>query len=114
MDNIETTFNKTTAKELSIGEMCAADEIMIGTGNSIYSFSVTDPAERRGILSGGRLEGAGVNAALIGSVVEGEGDAATFLSGLKTGARALFYIELGPGLKRLLTSAVTDLFYVRP
>ena len=113
MDNIEGASSEDTAKELSFGGLRPADEIMIQTGNSLYSFSVTDPTERRGILSGGALEECGVTASLIGSFVEGEADSCTFLSGLKTGARALFYIEFGQGLKRLLTSAITDLIYVR-
>jgi hypothetical protein len=110
LDNIETVFNEDIAKEVTLEGLFLSDEIMIRTGNSIYSFSVTDPFERRGILSGGALDGMEVPAALVGSVVEGEGGSCTFLSGLKTGARALFYIEIGQGVKRLLTSAVTDLF----
>ncbi len=113
LENTEAIFNENIAKELSLGGLCAADEIMIRTGNSVYSFSLTDPVEGRGILSGGRLEGLGVTAALVGSVAEGEDDSYTFLSGLKTGARALFYIEFGQGMKRLLTSTITDLFCVR-
>jgi hypothetical protein len=112
-DNIETVFNEDIAKEMTIEGLCLAGEIMIRTGNSIYSFSVTDPFERRGILSGGALDERAVTAALVGSVVEGEGGSCTFLSGLKTGARALFYIEIGQDVKRLLTSAITDLFYVQ-
>ena len=52
MDSIEGEFNGGLAKELSLGDLCQAEEIMIQTANSIYSFSVTDPVERRGILSG--------------------------------------------------------------
>jgi hypothetical protein len=113
LNNIEGAFNEDIAKELSFGGLRPADEILIKTGNSLYSFSVTDPAERRGILSGGALEESGVTASLIGSFVEGEQDSSTFLAGLKTGARALFYIEFGRGLKRLLTSSIIDLIYVR-
>jgi hypothetical protein len=112
-DNIETVFNEDIAKEMALEGLCLDDEIMIRTGNSIYTFSVTDPQERRGILSGGALDEMAVTAALIGSVAEGEGGSCTFLSGLKTGARALFYIEIGQGVKRLLTSAVTDMLYVQ-
>jgi hypothetical protein len=112
-ENIETVFNEDIGKEVTLEGLFLADEIMIRTGNSIYSFSVTDPVERRGILSGGALDKMEVTAALVGSVVEGEGGSCTFLSGLKTGARALFYIEIGQGVKRLLTSAITDLFYVQ-
>jgi hypothetical protein len=113
VNHIEGAFSGDTAKELSFGGLCPADEIMIQTGNSLYSFSVTDPDVRRGILSGGVLEGRGVAATLMGSFVEGEEGSCTLLSSLKTGARALFYIEIGRGVKRLLTSAITDLLYVR-
>jgi hypothetical protein len=99
--------------ELSLGGLNASDEIMIRTGNSVYSFSVTDPAGRRGVLSGGSLDGQKVEAALVGSLVEGGEKNTTFLTSLKTGARALFYVDLGGGVKRLLTSAVTDLIYLR-
>jgi hypothetical protein len=113
VESIEGGFNDDLAKELSLGDLCQAEEIMIQTANSIYSFSVTDPVERRGILSGGVLEGLEVKAALAGSVVHGEGNSYSFLSGLKTGTRALFYIEFGSGVKRLCTSAITDLIFLR-
>jgi hypothetical protein len=113
VDSIEGEFNGDLAKELSLGDLRQAEEIMIQTANSIYSFSVTDPVERRGILSGGVLEGLEVNAAFAGSVMQGEGNSYNFLSGLKTGTRALFYIEFGSGVKRLCTSAITDLIYLR-
>ena len=113
MDNIEGGFNGGPAKELSLRDLCQSEEIMIQTANSIYSFSVTDPVERRGILSGGVLEGLEVYAALAGSVLEGEGDSYSFLSGLKTGTRALFYIEFGSDVMRLFTSAIKDLVYLR-
>jgi hypothetical protein len=80
------------------------DEVVIRTANSTYFFLVTDPKERHGILTGGKLGSSARQAMLIESFGvtergEGEGDFQ-----LRIGGRVLFFV-LSLGRPQLLTTS---------
>src|SRR4029453_18349499 len=70
----------------------ADDKVVIRTRNSEYRFSLIDPLTHKGMLSGGALGENAQEAYLIESLARGEGGALEDFRGLKTGARALFYL----------------------
>jgi hypothetical protein len=84
------------------------DQILIRTQNSEYRFSISDPEERRGTLTGGTLGDKARDAVLVGSLVEGNGSLDNVTAGLKTGRRALFYLTAKNGVERLITSMITS------
>ena len=95
--------------EISLRDISPSDRIMIRTQNSEYRFSVLDPEERRGILTGGSLGDNRRNAILVGTLSGAANNFAGDGSRLKTGARALFYLTAKNGVERLITSIITSL-----
>jgi hypothetical protein len=95
-------------------DISPSDRIMIRTQNSEYRFSVVDPTERKGILTGGSLGDQQRSAVLVGALSGGENSFASDTAGLKTGARALFYLTARNGVERLITSMITSLKRTRP
>ncbi len=89
------------------------DRVLIKTRNSEYRFSVIDPSNHKGMLSGGTLGEEPREAFLIESRSKGEDGALRDFRGLKTGARALFYLSSGRGLERVTTSKISGLTLVR-
>jgi hypothetical protein len=89
------------------------DVALIKTSNSLYQFSVTDSALRQGKLCGGALGDSPRSAVLVVSIREGADGQVTEISGLKVGARAVFYLVSPVGMERLITSAITDLTLIR-
>lgn len=107
--------SKATRKtaELPVGELRAADQLLILTENSEYRFSVTDPTLRRGILSGGRLGGQRREAVLVGALA---GDGCGFLEGmfaLQQQARAVFSVSEEGRLRHVVTSPIKQVTLVR-
>src|SRR5258708_2741619 len=98
--------------EVSIGELRKQDRMLIRTANSTYRFAVVEPGLRQGVLTGGRLGDTPCRAVLVVSMVEG-GGLIEELTGLKIGARAVFYLVTLDGMERLITSPVTGLTHVR-
>jgi hypothetical protein len=94
--------------EITFQDMREADQILIRTQNSEYRFSVVDPTQRRGVLSGGSLGDQKRDVIVAGSLV-GSNTFGSDPSGLKTGARALFYLTAKNGVERLITSIITEL-----
>jgi hypothetical protein len=105
-------FNAST-EEIALDEMNATDRILIQTKNSEYRFSVIDPESRRGKLSGGPLGNKLQDAILVGVLIGSQGNARSDTSALKINCCALFYINVGTKLKRLTTSAITNLILIR-
>jgi hypothetical protein len=95
--------------DITFKDMSPSDQIMIRTQNSEYRFSVLNPDERRGTLTGGSLGDQRRDAVLVGMVPEPEFGFASNPSGLKTGSRALFYLSARNGVERLITSVITGL-----
>lgn len=83
------------------------EQILIRTQNSEYRFSVIDPVERRGTLSGGSLGNQKRDAVLVGTLADNNRVSNDSLE-LKTGRRALFFLQARHGVERLITSEITD------
>lgn len=97
--------------DMTMKDIMPSDQILIRTQNSEYRFSVTDPIERKGTLSGGTLGDNSRDAVLIGTLSEGNNPNAfdKVSGGLKTGKRALFYLSAKNGVERLITSIITGI-----
>lgn len=99
--------------EIELDQVAAADSILIHTRNSQYRFSIVDPAQRRGILSGGSFGDDMHDATLVGALAVGSDPADSDTLWLRTNARALFYLRAEAGIKRFTTSLITRLTHVR-
>ncbi|MEK6409220.1 MAG: hypothetical protein AABN34_20030 [Acidobacteriota bacterium] len=86
---------------------------MIRTRNSEYRFSVIDPENHKGMLTGGPLGEEPREAFLIESIGKGENGALRDFRGLQTGTRALFYLSSGPKVERVTTSKISGLTLVK-
>lgn len=99
--------------DITLKDINPSDQILIRTQNSEYRFSVVDPVERRGTLSGGFLGTQPRDAVLVGTLSEPENNSSNSLdnvsNGLKTGRRALFYLTAKNGIERLITSIITGI-----
>jgi hypothetical protein len=100
-------------EEIAFDDVEASDRILIQTENTEYRFSVVDPENRRGVLSGGSFGDGSKDATLVGVLIGGRAGHSSDTSRLKVDARALFYINGGAGLKRMTTSAITSLVHIR-
>jgi hypothetical protein len=89
------------------------DQVLIRTENSEYSFKMLDPEERRGVLSGGSLGDQTRDAVLIGAVPASFKEETGDQSAVRTGARALFFMNARNGVERLITSVVTEIRHLR-
>jgi hypothetical protein len=97
--------------DITMKDVGPSDQILIRTQNSEYRFSVVDPVERKGTLSGGSLGDQTRDAVLIGTLMESNnsGSFDNVSNGLKTGRRALFYLTAKNGIERLITSIITGI-----
>jgi hypothetical protein len=98
---------------IDLDDLKAKDKVVIRTRNSAYRFLVTDPAKRLGVLTGGALGNNTRDAVLIESVAVEEDAKLERSSGLRTGARILFYLSSPRGAERMATSVVEELVVIR-
>jgi hypothetical protein len=98
---------------ITFEDINAEDKLLIKTRNSEYRFSVIDPENHKGLLSGGTLGNEPLEAFLIESRSKGEDGALRDFRGLKTGARALFYLSSGRSIERVITSKISGLTLVK-
>lgn len=98
---------------IKLDDMCVNDKVLIKTRNSEYRFSVIDPLSHKGMLSGGALGEEQREAFLIETRGNGEDGVPREFRGLKTGARALFYLSSGLAIERVTTSIISDLILVK-
>lgn len=94
-------------------DLVTSEELVIETQNSCYRFCITDAVQRHGYLSGGSLGNQPQKAILLGTILKQGESYTTDPRGLKTDARALFYIETEVGMKHLVTSIITKLTQVK-
>lgn len=100
------------AKEIILDSLGAGDLLLIRTAKSVYSFIVSDPREKCGWLTGGRLGDAGVPAVLVGAQ-SGVGVCAEFWrTKLSAGMRVVFIVNDGSDSTRLMTSAINSLTHI--
>ncbi|MFY9555965.1 MAG: zinc ribbon domain-containing protein [Blastocatellia bacterium] len=99
--------------EIELDQISAYDSILIHTRNSEYRFSIVDPAQRRGVLSGGTFGDDTHDATLVGALIRESDPGDSDTSWLKTDARALFYLRAEAGITRFTTSMITKLAHIR-
>ncbi len=99
-----------SVNEINLDNLGAADQILIETAHSVYSFTVTDPALPAGKLIGGILGNRQVKASLVPSQLRSSNSRFDRRS-LRIGSKLMFLIEHGNNLRRLTTSTVTKLLY---
>src|SRR5262245_17563932 len=95
-----------TDKSIVLDKLGNTDTISVQTMKSNYHFSVLDPTSRRGLLSGGSLGDQVIEAFLSGTVSE---DSRFDTDELRTGERAVFFVESKKSVHRLITSVITNL-----
>lgn len=99
---------------ITFDEINRDDKVVIRTQNSEYSFSVIDPQNHRGMLSGGSLGDEPREAFLVESIGKTESGSLQDYRGLKRGARALFYLSCpGHRIERVTTSKISALKVVK-
>ena len=101
-----------TQVNIDFDDLKPKDKVVIRTRNSTYRFLITDPAKRRGVLTGGALGNQACEAVLIESFALEE-SARRENYGLKTGARILFYLYSSRGAERMATSVIQELAVIR-
>jgi hypothetical protein len=100
--------------EVLLTDISSGDHITIETQNSCYEFSVLDPVNGHGLLSGGALGTQAQWAYLVGALDEGRSSNSSVDGAcIKTNARALFYLENPFGLKSLILSKVARILHTR-
>jgi len=99
-----------THKSIVLDKLGNTETISVQTMKSSYHFSVLDPTNRRGLLSGGSLGDQVIEAFLTGTVSE---DSRRFdTDELRTGERAVFFVESKKSVHRLITSVITNLVVI--
>ena len=91
-----------------VRDLNAMDQISIRTQNSEYQFRVTEPAQCKGVLSGG-LFGDEQHEAILSGAFAGDRSHRRFSAELEIGTCAFFYVACEENLKSLTTSAITNL-----
>lgn len=98
---------------ICLEDIRADDNVVIKTRNSEYRFAIVDPPRHKGMLSGGAIGAKPREAFLIESRSKDEAGATRGFRGLKTGARALFYLSSGRVFERVTTSEISGLKLVK-
>ena len=105
------TYISKPVAQISLDRLNVTDCISIKTADHNYLFVVTDPEERRGVLTGG----AGFNSTtsvLLGADMRKNGQVSALFSGLYQGSRAIFFIESQDGVRQFVTSEIIGLVYI--
>ena len=112
--NIINDSNITRAQEIiAFDTVQTNEEIVIETQNSAYKFCVGDAVTRQGFLSGGALGESSTVAILMGTISKNGEHYINDPCGLKTEARAFFFIQTENGMKHLITSIITHLVHIK-
>lgn len=112
--NINRDTNIAGTKEFIVFDTLQTnEEIVIETQNSAYKFCIGDAATRQGFLSGGALGQSSTVAILMGTISKDGESYTNDPCGLKTEARAFFFIQTENGMKHLITSVITHLVHIK-
>ena len=106
------TYLSKAVAQISLGTLNAADCISIKTADHTYLFIVTDPEERRGMLTGGTLGSNSTVSVLLGANMRRNGHVSGIFSDLCKGSRAIFFIESHDGVKQFITSEIIGLVHI--
>lgn len=101
-----------TVTHLELATLSATDCISIKTADDTYLFVVTDPDERRGLLTGGELGSNSAASVLLGADMRQNGQVSALFSGLYQGSRAIFFVESHDGIKQFITSEIIGLVHI--
>src|SRR5215813_334532 len=99
--------------ELMLDSLCCHDCVIVTTANATYCFIVSDPARKRGLLSGGVLGGMPVTAVLLGAEIRKSGEVSALFSKLCVGSRAIFFIASSDNVHQMVTSTITRIVHTR-
>jgi len=113
MNRISETNIAKAKENIEFDAIQTDEEIVIETQNSAYKFSVGNAATRQGFLSGGALGETATVAILMGTISKEGESYHNDPCGLKTEARAFFFIETENGMKHLITSVITHLVHIK-
>ena len=101
-----------TVFQISLDTLNATDCISIKTADDTYLFIVTDPEERRGVLTGGALGSNSTVSVLLGANMRKNGQVSGLFSDLCKGSRAIFFIESNDGVREFRTSEIIGLVHI--
>ena len=107
------SLHSTAGSAITFADIEVNDKVLIKTCNSEYRFEVADPVNGKGLLSGGTLGEKPREAILIESLIKSDSGRLRDFRGLKTGARALFYISSSHCIERVKTSNISSLILVK-
>ena len=96
--------------EIDLDDLRADDQLLIETGHSVYSFTITDPVAPSGKLLGGILGNRLIEAWLLPPHRDTRG-LRIFHRRLQAGTKVSFLMEWEKGLRTLTTSTVTRLVH---
>jgi hypothetical protein len=101
--------------ELLLKDLRMSDSLTIQTEYSTYAFLVTDPVQKAGILTGGKLKRHMMSVILVGVLDDREdrGTVGDEPGRLRTGAQAVFYLKSAEGVRRITTSPIKKILHVR-
>ena len=106
------TYLSKAVAQVSLDTLNATDCISIKTADETYLFIVTDPEERRGVLTGGALGSRSTVSVLLGANMRRNGHVSGLFSDLYEGARAIFFIESDDGVEQFMTSEILGLVHI--
>lgn len=98
--------------QISLDTLNATDCISIKTADHTYLFIVTDPEERRGVLTGGTLGSSSTVSVLLGANMRRNGHVSGLFSEIYEGSRAIFFIESDDGVEQFMTSEILGLVHI--
>lgn len=103
-------LDESAVERVLFEDLHASDSLTIHTEYSRYSFLVLDHLQRVGILTGGRLRRSMARATLVG-MIENDDPSSRDETSLKVGAQALFHLKSQQGIRRITTSAITNIIH---
>ena len=104
--------SEASVTKISLDTLSATDCLSIKTADDTYVFVVTDPDERRGLLTGGELGSSSAASVLLGADTRQNGQVSALFSGLYQGSRAIFFVESRDGIRQFITSDITGLVHI--
>ncbi|HET9531163.1 MAG TPA: hypothetical protein VFQ92_12475 [Blastocatellia bacterium] len=99
--------------EVTFDDLQARDEVLIQTKNNQYRFVIIDPAEKRGLLSGGSLRNRQREAILVGTLAENTRSFAIESPVIRAGERVLFCLIDGNEAENFFTTGIQRLAHLR-
>jgi hypothetical protein len=100
-------------EEVMLDSLRAKDYLIMQTENSIYRLTMLEPATRRGLLSGGKLDRRGIQVTLVATTPVSAQSGGSQVMTIKKNSRALFAIDAEEGVEHFITSVIMKLTQVK-